>query len=525
MQKNITVIPATRNVATGMPTASTKKRKVAAYARVSTDSDEQLTSYDAQVSYYSAYIKGKPEWEFAGMYTDEGISGMMMKKREGFNTMIADALAGKIDLIITKSVSRFARNTVDSLTTIRKLKEKGVEVYFEKENIFTFDSKGELLLTLMSSLAQEESRSLSQNITWGQRKRFSDGKVSMPYRNFLGYRKGPDGNPVIVPEEAAIVRRIYREYMQGRSVHAIAKGLTEDGVKTPSGKDVWKRDTLFSILSNEKYKGDALLQKTFTTDYLTKKMKVNEGEVPQYYVTGSHPAIIDPKEWDMVQLEMKRRGKAQTRSCNIFSGKIICAECGGTYGSKVWHSNEPCRKIIWQCNNKYKGKKCTTPHLNDADIKKWFSEAFSRYLADRDNIIANLTHFKSTCLDPTDLEKELADVRQELIETESALRQCIDDNAAASITGEEYRSRYDALYEQFQALEKKRDTLAEKITAMKAEAVSVDEVITCLKATDEMPLEFDPVLWRITVEKVLVGNDDTVRFIMVGGKEYSFRIY
>ena len=188
MQKNITVIPATRNVATGMPKASTKKRKVAAYARVSTDSDEQLTSYDAQVSYYTTYIKGKPEWEFAGMYTDEGISGMMMKKREGFNTMIADALAGKIDLIITKSVSRFARNTVDSLTTIRKLKEKGVEVYFEKENIFTFDSKGELLLTLMSSLAQEESRSLSQNITWGQRKRFSDGKVSMPYRNFLGYR-------------------------------------------------------------------------------------------------------------------------------------------------------------------------------------------------------------------------------------------------------------------------------------------------------------------------------------------------
>ncbi|RAP45881.1 MAG: recombinase family protein, partial [Methanosphaera sp. rholeuAM74] len=456
---------------------------------------------------------------------DEGISGMMMKKREVFNTMIADALAGKIDLIITKSVSRFARNTVDSLTTIRKLKEKGVEVYFEKENIFTFDAKGELLLTLMSSLAQEESRSLSQNITWGQRKRFSDGKVSMPYRNFLGYRKGPDGTPVIVPEEAAVVRRIYREYMQGKSLHAIAKGLTEDGVKTPSGKDVWKSCTLLSMLTNEKYKGDALLQKTFTTDYLTKKMKVNEGEVPQYYVTGSHPWIIPPKEWDMVQVEMERREKAPTRSASIFSGKIICAECGCIYGSKVWHSNDKYRKVVWQCNNKYKGKKCATPALNEDDIKKWFVEALGRHLKDRDSVIANMSHFKKTCLDPTKLEKELDDTRQDLIVTESALRQCITDNAAASITEEEYRQRYDTLYDQFQALETKRDAIAEKLSAMKIETVSVDELITCLEAVDEMSLEFDPVLWRITVEKVLVGSDETIRFIMAGGKEYSFRIY
>jgi DNA invertase Pin-like site-specific DNA recombinase len=199
---------------------------VAGYARVSTDSDEQFTSYEAQIDYYTQYIKKRDDWEFVKVYTDEGISGTNTKRREGFNEMVADALAGKIDLIVTKSVSRFARNTVDSLVTVRKLKEHHVEVFFEKENIYTFDSKGELLITIMSSLAQEESRSISENVTWGQRKRFADGKVSLPYRRFLGYRKGEDGLPEIVPEEAVIVRDIYRMFISGKSVSAIAKILT-----------------------------------------------------------------------------------------------------------------------------------------------------------------------------------------------------------------------------------------------------------------------------------------------------------
>ena len=234
--KNVTVIPATLNPHTGVPKNADVKRKVAGYARVSTDSDEQFTSYEAQVDYYTNYIKSNSNWEFVDVYTDEGISAVMTKHRDGFNRMIADALAGKIDLIVTKSVSRFARNTVDSLTTVRKLKEKGVEVYFEKENIYTLDSKGELLITIMSSLAQEESRSISENVTWGQRKRFADGKVSMPYKQFLGYRKGTDGLPEIVPEEAEIVKRIYRLFISGKSLGAISKLLTEEGILSPGGK-------------------------------------------------------------------------------------------------------------------------------------------------------------------------------------------------------------------------------------------------------------------------------------------------
>ena len=284
-------IPAKFHPITHLPETKVQKRRVAAYARVSTDSEEQQTSYAAQVDRYTKYIQERADWEFVAVYTDEGISALNTKHRDGFNRMVADALDGKIDLIVTKSVSRFARNTVDSLTTVRKLKEKGVEVFFEKENIYTFDSKGELLLTIMSSLAQEESRSISENVTWGQRKRFADGKVNLPYKQFLGYRKGVDGLPEIVPEEAVIVRRIYARFMEGLTPCAIAKELTADGIPTPSGKPNWPTSTVESILQNEKYKGAALLQKCFTVDFLTKKQKVNEGEVPQYYVEHSHEPI------------------------------------------------------------------------------------------------------------------------------------------------------------------------------------------------------------------------------------------
>ncbi|WP_330655448.1 recombinase family protein [Alkaliphilus sp. B6464] len=274
--RNVTTIPATISRFTSAPINEIRKRRTAAYARVSTDTEEQLTSYEAQVDYYTNYIKSRDDWEFIDIYTDEGISATNTKHREGFRRMIADALDGKIDLIITKSVSRFARNTVDSLTTVRQLKEKGIEIYFEKENIWTLDSKGELLITIMSSLAQEESRSISENVTWGQRKRFADGKVTVPFGKFLGYDKGEDGNLVINEKEAVVVKRIYGMFLQGMTPYGIAKQLTADGILTPGKKQKWSAGTVKSILANEKYKGDALLQKSYTVDFLSKKKKVNE---------------------------------------------------------------------------------------------------------------------------------------------------------------------------------------------------------------------------------------------------------
>ncbi len=300
-QRKVTAIPATISRYTATPINSTKKRRVAGYARVSTDHEDQTTSYEAQVDYYTNYIKSRDDWEFVAIYTDEGISATNTKKREGFKTMIADALAGKIDLIVTKSVSRFARNTVDSLTTVRKLKDEGIEIYFEKENIWTLDSKGELLITIMSSLAQEESRSISENVTWGQRKRMADGKVSFAYSRFLGLDKDKETGKIVVnPEQAETVRLIFHLFLEGMTPHSIATELTSRGIKTPAGKDVWNQQTVRRMLSNEKYKGDALLQKEFTVDFLQKKMKKNEGEVPQYYVEGNHEAIISPAVFDMV---------------------------------------------------------------------------------------------------------------------------------------------------------------------------------------------------------------------------------
>ncbi len=248
-QRKVVTIPPTVSRFTAAPIAEQKKRRVAAYARVSTDSDEQFTSYEAQIDYYTQYIKARDDWEFVKVYTDEGITGTSTKHREGFKAMVADALAGKIDLIVTKSVSRFARNTVDSLTTIRQLKEKGIECYFEKENIWTFDGKGELLITIMSSLAQEESRSISENVTWGQRKRMADGKVTIPFSHTLGFKRGPKGEILVDEEQAKTVRYIYDWFLEGLTPHAIAARLMEQGVPSPRGKQVWHQGTVKSILS------------------------------------------------------------------------------------------------------------------------------------------------------------------------------------------------------------------------------------------------------------------------------------
>ena len=378
--------------------------------------------------------------------------------------MIADALDGKIDLIVTKSVSRFARNTVDSLTTIRQLKDAGVEVYFEKENIWTFDGKGELLLTIMSSLAQEESRSISENCTWGQRKRFADGKVSVPFQRLLGYDRGPDGNLVVNREQAVIVKRIYSLFLQGMTYHGIADTLTKDGIPTPGGKKKWSISTVKSILSNEKYKGDALLQKSYTVDFLTKKTKVNEGEIPQYYVEDNHEAIIDPEVFEMVQREMAKRGKGKKYHSGVhaFSTKIKCGECGSWYGSKVWHSNSKYRKTIWQCNHKFDGDcRCQTPHLTDEEIQLHFLSAVNKLLATKAAVIANGREMQALLFDTTELEAEQAQLLEETQVVSDMVQQAIQENARTALNQTEYQKRYDSLVQRFD----RAKTRLEEVTA------------------------------------------------------------
>ena len=378
----IEIIAATKTLQQQPLSVVARKKRVAAYARVSTEQDEQQSSYEAQVDFYTRHIKSNPDWEFVEVFADRGITGTNTKNRENFNRMIDLALNGGIDIILTKSISRFARNTVDTLQTVRELKAVGVEVRFEKENLHTFDPKCEMMLTIMSSLAQEESRSISENVRWGKQKSMRDGKVSLAYSRFLGYKKGADGRPEIVEEEAAIIRKIYDLFLSGKTINEIAAILTSMGVLTPAGRTKWSVSTVRSILSNEKYKGEALLQKTFTVDYLTKEVRKNNGEVPSVRVRNSHDPIIEPEVFDRVQLMLatsaKRRAKVRTR--HPFAGKLICGDCGSFYGHKVWRLRSTGERYnVWYCNHKYDGNKaCESPRLRDEEIKAAFEKMLQK---------------------------------------------------------------------------------------------------------------------------------------------------
>ena len=511
-QARVTVIPPRVNMNLTPFSTEYIKKRVAAYARVSTDTEEQLSSYEAQVDHYTRHIQANDEWEFVKVYTDEGISATSTSKRDGFRQMVQDALDGKIDLIITKSVSRFARNTVDSLTTVRQLKEKGVEVYFEKENIYTLDSKGELLITIMSSLAQEESRSISENVTWGQRKRMQDGKVTMPYKRFLGYEKGEDGLPQIVESEAVIIRIIYRLFLEGKTPTWIAKHLTQECIPTPGGKEVWQSTTVLSILKNEKYKGDAMLQKTYCVDFLTKKMKINEGEIPQYYVENSHPAIIEPETFDIVQHELKQRkgNRGYKVSESPFSGRVICGECGGVYGSKVWHSTTKYRRTIWQCNHKYKGKKCDTPHLYETALQTAFVKAFNQMIENKDGILLGYETVLQTLTDTTALEKKRTELQSEYDIVIELMKKCVEENARTKLNQDEYNQRYNALAERYQTAQDGIVDMDSKLADRATKREKITRFLDDLKQRDGLIEEFDEKLWFATVESVTVYSENEV---------------
>lgn len=526
MERNVTVIPATKNGIRRIDPII-KKRRVAGYARVSTDKDEQYTSYEAQVDYYTQFIKRHSDWEFVKVYTDEGISGLGMRGRDGFNEMIRDALCGKLDLIVTKSVSRFARNTVDSLVTIRKLKEKGVEVFFEKENIYSLDGKGELLLTIMSSLAQEESRSISENVTWGQRKRFADGKVSLPYKHFLGYERGEkkDDPPVVNREQAVLVRRIYRSFMEGKTAGMIARQLTAEEIPTPGGKSVWNASTINSILRNEKYRGSALLQKCFTTDYLTKSRKVNEGEVPSYYIEKSHEPIIDPEEWNAVQTEIARRksiGRAYSGT-SVFGAKIMCGECGRWYGEKVWHSTDQYRSSVWRCNGKYDKHKppCETPSLRTEEIQTRFISAFNLLIEDKEIYISACKAAIDTVSDTTAIDEEITAITQEMEVVAGLTRKCIDENSIAALDQKQYAARYNGYVDRYEKADSKLTELVARKNDKKLRKKAIDRFLHILQERDDLITVFDDQLWLTVIDHAVVYRDGKIVFHFFDGTQVT----
>ena len=358
-----------------------KKKKVAAYARVSTEQDAQQNSYEAQIEYYTNYIQQKAEWEFVKVYSDEGISGTSYRNRSGFNEMVADAKDGKINLILTKSISRFARNTVDSLVITRELKRLGVEVFFEKENISSMDSQAELIFTIMSSIAQEESRSISENVRWGVQRSMEAGRVSLPWKSFLGFERGEDGLPKINEEEAKIVRKIYRDYLNGATLRQIARKLDAMGIEKPLYKrGKWSPETVRHILTNEKYKGDAILQKTYTVDFLSKEIRINRGERRQWYIHDSHDAIITAEAFRQAAVNLKQRGAFTGRYfTSPFTSKLFCGKCGHSVGLRHWDLDKENTLDSWVCGACYrKDPTADNIMLKDIQIKKTFIIALDR---------------------------------------------------------------------------------------------------------------------------------------------------
>lgn len=510
---NVTMIPARMRRRNPVQEEAKPKLRVAAYCRVSTDTEEQATSYEAQVAHYTEYIQKNSEWELAGIYADDGISGTNTKKREEFNRMIEDCMAGRIDMVITKSISRFARNTIDCLQYIRKLKEKSIPVFFEKENINTMDAKGELLLTIMASLAQQESQSLSQNVKLGLQFRYQAGKVQVNTNRFLGYTKDADGNLVIVPEEAAVIKRIYREYLDGASLQDICNSLMADGILTGAGKAKWIPSTVRKILTNEKYIGDALLQKTVTTDFLEKKRVINYGIAPQYYVEGSHEAIIPKDKFRRVQEELVRRAnlyKGDRR--RVYSSKYAlssictCENCGDVYRRIAWN-NRGKHSIVWRCCSRVNGgkKNCDSPTIKEEYLQQKVVEAVNIMWGRDTEAIKKLQELTLQSMDLFGSE-ELESINQELYSKEKELF----DKALANLD-------YDDLADEVERLKARKEEILLEQAMDQGRQQRKAEMEEFFRQQCRAIMEYDEQLVRRLIEAVTIHQDGSITFRFMNG--------
>lgn len=524
LDRRVRVIPATKTQGAIYSTHDGKKR-VAAYCRVSTDSEEQLNSYEAQKSYYTQKISDSPDWEMAGIYADEGISGTSMKKRTEFKKMITACKRGRIDLIITKSLSRFARNTVDCLETVRLLKANGIGVYFEKENINTLTESSEFLITLFSGFAQAESESLSKNVAWGWRKSAEAGNVYFQYKRMLGYRKGTDGQPEIVPEEAKIIRRIYRRYLAGCSLGQIKQELEQDNIPTAQKVERWSSAVIHNILTNEKYMGDALLQKTYITDCISKKVKKNMGERPMYYVENNHPAIIPRETFDQVQKEMTRRSskrkvlqKSGKTELGKYSGKyaltelLVCGECGSPYKRVTWARNGK-KRIVWRCVSRleFGTKYChNSPTLDESRLHNAILAAMNEYAAIRQevcpDVLAMVEEAKRAMSQAgamlLELKKRMDEVSQEQSD--------VLDRLLANMADAELNARMKALTDEKEALKAQILKVQQKEVSMAEQAAKRQQMWDSLKECSAGYTEFDDEFVRQIIRKITVEDAETI---------------
>ena len=513
--------------------ASKRQLRVAAYCRVSTDDEEQLTSYEAQKNYYTDKIMTNKEWTMAGIFADEGITGTSARKRPEFLRMIRQCKQGKIDIVLTKSISRFARNTVDCLNYVRALKELGIAVIFEKENMNTLEIDSEILITMLGAFAQSESESISANVRWGIRQAMKEGKATIQYKYLYGYRKGDDGKPEIIPDQAEVVRKIYDLFLSGTPVRGIQEYLNANSVPNINGEPKWARSAIDSILTNEKYCGDVLLQKTYIDDCINKKVKKNTGQLPMYLVQNHHEGIISRETFDAAQAELARRsagkspskknaptGRSRYSSKYALSDRLYCGECGTQYQRCTWRNRDGSKRIVWRCVSRvdYGNRYChNSPTLDEEPLHRAILAAINNAVEDKDNIVYNLK---------AAMEKELAPVAGQqlsLSEIDNQLERLNTEFskvlAEASESGDQavYSDKFREIMQKQTALKAQRN----EIQRMLAESgKAADHIDQCRQAAEVMPVaitEWDEALIRQVVESVTVETDGGIVVALKSG--------
>lgn len=530
--KVVRAIPATINKQ-DVARQAYQQLRVAPYCRVSTKQEDQINSYENQKKIYTERIAAEPKWTMVDIFADKGLSGTGTKKRKDFNRLIRYCKQGKVDMIITKSVSRFARNTLDCLKYTRMLKELGVDVYFEEQGIHSTQPGAEFYITIYGSIAQSESENMSANIIWGKAQSAKEGNVVFHYKNFLGYRKGADGKPEIDPEQAAVVRRIYERFLAGDSLATIADDLTADGIPTPAGKGKWHRERISSILTNEKYKGDAIINKTYIVDCISKKVKVNNGERPKYYVENNHPAIIDAATFGRVQEEMARRnGKRKVKQVGTkteqgkysskyaLSERLVCGECGTPYRRCTWTSNGK-KKIVWRCISRldYGKKYCNkSPSVEESILQEAIMNAIMRTAKQNVDVLKTLKLHIGMGLAAADTEDNSLDIRVRIAEIDAEFKAMIQ--AVGTDTVEAFdESKAERLMSEKAGLQKQLDNISDVKQRQENAKSRLEEISAILEGLSNHPMMYDDKIVRQLIDCVVVESKEQIKVVFVGGTE------
>lgn len=518
MSKKVEIIEANKGRINRINSQSIERLRVAAYCRVSTDSDEQLESYQSQLKYYRDLIKSNENWEYVGVYADQGISGTQVKHRKDFQQMINDAMDGKVDLIITKSISRFARNTLDILKYVRLLKERGVGIQFEKENINTLDNQGEMLLTVLSSLAQAESESLSKNVAMGLKAKMKNGEL-VGFHGCLGYDYDPETKTLSVNEkEAEIVRYIFGRYTEGVGCFTIAKELTRLGYKTKKGNSVWHESSVRRIVKNEKYMGDVILGKTFTVDPISKRRLENFGEKNMYRVENNHEPIISQEVFNKAQAILNKRsakhgnkGRGEKYSRKYaFSSMIQCGFCNTNFSRRTWHANSKHEKITWSCIKAIKQGKKNCPHsksLSEKELEEAFVDAFNMLVSKNKEITDEFLKNVEDTLNNTSTAKELRKIKKEINKIENNINKLVDLYLEKILSKEDFENKYSELLNELEKVKAKEEELQ---TIISKEDSLKDRIDTFRKLfeNNEILKEFDREIFEGVIEKIIVGKTD-----------------